>query len=195
MIWTIEIDGAPVPQGSKVQFKMQRGGKDVWVLKDDDDRLGPWRRLVGRVARNSDRPEVPLDIPVICRIEWYRARKKSHYNIRKTMPITLKPDALQLPSGDVDKVARGILDALTGIWWTDDTLVRRLEVEKTWVPFGQREFVRVTCELYVSAPDIDIADLSLVAALMLAQEVVDDTLHGDRADAVQQLIDALDPYR
>ena len=129
---------------------------------------------------------------MVCHIDWYRSRPKSHYRITQTA-ITLRGDALCLPKGDVDKVARGILDGLTDVWFTDDTLVKRLEVEKHWVPFGQPEFVRITVSLYAGPPDI-VADLNLAGAIDRVRQLgPGDTLSPLDMDALEMLAVAIMP--
>jgi Holliday junction resolvase RusA-like endonuclease len=52
-------------------------------------------------------------------------RPKSHRNKRG-----LKSDAPALPRPDVDNIGKAVLDALKGLF--DDTIVRRLIVEKSY---------------------------------------------------------------
>ena len=52
-------------------------------------------------------------------------RPKSHKNKRG-----LKPDAPALPRPDVDNIGKAVLDALKELF--DDTIVRRLIVEKSY---------------------------------------------------------------
>jgi Holliday junction resolvase RusA-like endonuclease len=63
------------------------------------------------------------------RVAFRLPRPKGHYGRRG-----LRPSAPAYPNvmPDLDKLARAILDALTGIVWRDDAQVVRLDVEKIY---------------------------------------------------------------
>lgn len=72
--WAIEVDGVPVPQGSFVAVLSKNNGAQMgrpFAKPANEAKLKPWRKHVARCARSSpDRPEEPLDIPVVCHIDW-----------------------------------------------------------------------------------------------------------------------------
>jgi Holliday junction resolvase RusA-like endonuclease len=53
--------------------------------------------------------------------------------------LVLKPTAPSYPGrvGDVDKIARALLDAMTGFLWDDDAQVVTLECEKRYAQLGE----------------------------------------------------------
>lgn len=91
------VAGLPAPQGSK-----RHVGRGVMV--ESSKRLKPWREDVRQavLAQLDGRP--PLDGPVHVQLVFWLPRPKSHPKTRRTLPTT---------APDVDKLLRGVLDALT----------------------------------------------------------------------------------
>ena len=82
----------------------------------------------------------PVQVSVCVR--W--PRPASHYTPRGTLRATAPDD----PSAvDVDKLARAILDALTGVVYRDDRQVVRLSILREWCADG-----------IASHADIEISD-------------------------------------
>lgn len=106
--------GVPQPQGSTKAFI--RGGRPV--ITTDNAKLKPWREVVAYAAQEARGEEWPHGDAVSVVLRFYLPKPKS---VRRTYPTT-RPD--------VDKLARGILDALTGVAFKDDSQVVRLDVEK-----------------------------------------------------------------
>jgi Holliday junction resolvase RusA-like endonuclease len=67
----------------------------------------------------------PTTEPLEVIVDAVFVRPKSHRNKRG-----LKADAPALPRPDVDNIGKAVLDALKGLF--DDTIVRRLIVEKSY---------------------------------------------------------------
>lgn len=96
--------------------------------------LKPWRsdvreRFIGKM------PEYwSMDGAKSMKIEFLFARAKSHY----TGTGLLSSRAPMFPRrGDVDKLARAVLDALTGIAYEDDSQVCELLVTKRYCLRGE----------------------------------------------------------
>ena len=103
------VYGIAEPQGSSRAFV--RGGRAV-VTSDNPD-LHTWRQVVAYTAQQH-RPATLLRGPVSVGLRFYFHRPKSVSEKARPRP-SVKPD--------LDKLARGILDALTGIIWVDDSQV------------------------------------------------------------------------
>ena len=68
---------------------------------------------------------LPTTEPLEVIVDAVFVRPKSHFNKRG-----VKADAPPLPRPDVDNIGKAVLDALKGLF--DDTIVRRLIVEKSY---------------------------------------------------------------
>lgn len=123
--------GTPVPQGSK-----RHVGNGVMV---EQSNVKAWRQEVKQRAAEAYRDEL-LDCPIALKIRVRLPRPSSHYGAKGT----LRPSAPMMPhrrrGGDVDKIARGICDALTGVVWRDDKLVVSLDV---LIAYGDRAQVEI----------------------------------------------------
>ena len=108
------VPGSPRTQGSITAIARKSGG----VFMKQPDGLRPWRDAIAWHAR-SKRP---------AKIE--KPRSAGIY-----MLFTIEPPKKSkntFPKGDVDKLARACLDALTGICWDDDVQVTQLTASKQW---------------------------------------------------------------
>jgi crossover junction endodeoxyribonuclease RusA len=114
--------GTPAAQGSK-----RHVGNGVML--ETNPQLKSWRSVVAAACPM----EAPLTLPVSLDIEFRYNRPKGHYGSRKGQPY-LKDSAPTYKGSmpDCDKLARAILDALTGIAYVDDALVVHLSVLKIY---------------------------------------------------------------
>jgi crossover junction endodeoxyribonuclease RusA len=134
------VAGSPITQGSKVGF-MGKAGKVV-MRESGRGHLDAWRNAVGAEARGVAPDELWM-VPVLLTLEFRLQIPSSAPKRRRVWPIGKK-------SGDVDKLARACMDALTGVIFVDDAQVIGLAVTKD---FG-RPGVMVTIESVMDA-DID----------------------------------------
>lgn len=105
------VHGVPRPQGSKDHVG---GGR----LVESSKGLAEWRWRVG-LAANQARHGAPLHAGAVrATLIFVMPRPKSLTRDDLTPPMTTAPD--------VDKLARGVLDALTGTLIVDDALVTSL---------------------------------------------------------------------
>lgn len=120
---SFEVPGRPVPQGS-----MRNLGRRM--VHDNAAILAPWRESVGwhalaKLPKGWD-PGGPMAVEAV----FWLPRPKSHYR----RGGGLRPSAPWWPAGrvgDVDKLARAVLDALTTVGvWGDDSQVVSLAAEK-----------------------------------------------------------------
>jgi len=117
------VYGTPVPQGSKRAF--YKAGMKHAVVIEDNSKTKPWRQeLAGTAAEKMGNRPIELG-PIIVQCMFFFDRPKS---LKKSVSAkTTKPD--------VDKLARTVLDALTGTVFKDDGQVIELRVAKL---FGDR---------------------------------------------------------
>ena len=128
----ITVYGKPITQGSKTKTR--------WGMRDSNgDTLKPWRDNVRSAALevyNYSGNPFGGD-PVNVNIYFTFARPTNHYGTGRNKAF-VKASAPPFPSshaiGDIDKLARACLDALTdaGIW-KDDSQVVDLHARKVWV--------------------------------------------------------------
>lgn len=123
----IVVYGKPITQGSKIRTR--------WSMRDSNgDTLIPWRDNV-RAAAISHKDSFG-EAPVAVMITFTFARPKGHFGTGRNS-ASLKPSAPPYPSshsiGDIDKLTRAILDALTdaGVW-NDDSQVVYLRAQKVF---------------------------------------------------------------
>lgn len=115
------VPGIPQPQGSVRAF-MPKGCPRP-VLTSDNPKLKAWRKLIAMHARNAW-ANVMTDEPVVVHLTFTFRRPKSA-SVRKRPAMTVRPD--------LDKLARGVLDAMTGVVWRDDSQVTVLCCSKAYV--------------------------------------------------------------
>jgi Holliday junction resolvase RusA-like endonuclease len=126
----IAVHGIPVPQGSLRAFA--RNGH-AWATSDNPA-TRPWKAAVtAEAAQVVERSGLPCPAfgrePVRVTVTFRLPRPKGHFGARG-----LLPSAPTFPAAkpDLDKLARAVLDALTGIVWRDDAQVVELDVAKRY---------------------------------------------------------------
>ncbi len=113
---TVVAYGRPRPQGSKVRNRY--GG----VRDDNAEKLRPWRQSVAYAALQALDGRPRIEGPVAVDVCFTFDRPKSAPRSRRVWPITRS-------SGDLDKLLRAVLDAMTDAGaWRDDSQVVRLTV-------------------------------------------------------------------
>lgn len=111
MIW---VQGLPRSQGSKNAY--HRGGRIVLV--ESAKGLKAWRETIAHVAAASK--PVPTDQAVkLSLLFLLPAPKKAVRQFPTTKP-------------DLDKLARAVMDALTGVYYLDDAQVVALDLQKAY---------------------------------------------------------------
>jgi len=123
--------GVPQPQGSSRAFV--RGGRAH--ITTANPKLHSWRDVIGWEATRAMVGTDMIDMaPVEVRATFILSRPKSAPKSRQ-WPTT-KPDS--------DKLARGLLDAITGVCFRDDSQVIWLTVGKRYAFDGEQPGVEVT---------------------------------------------------
>lgn len=119
---TFSVPGTPIPQGSKQAFT---NGTKTWLVEANKE-IYAWREKVAKSARLAmelHRQE-PLEGAVSLEIDFIMPRPKTVTRARHTV----KPD--------LDKLIRGINDAISGICFVDDARVVRINAAKNYERFG-----------------------------------------------------------
>jgi Holliday junction resolvase RusA-like endonuclease len=121
LIITFFVPGLPRPRGSKRPFVNRHTGKVAMV--DMGKGSGEWMADVKAFARRAYAGP-PLDAPVALILGFVLPRPKSHYRTGR-LAGRLRDDAPYHhdKAPDVDKLGRGVQDALKGALIRDDCLV------------------------------------------------------------------------
>ena len=117
---TVFVAGRPAPQGSKTRTRF--GMRDA-----NGPTLHPWRDAV-RADVAAQLPEwwTPVGGPVGILLTFHLPKPASAPKRRRTWPIAAR-------SGDIDKLARACLDAISDAgWWKDDSQVVVLKAAKDY---------------------------------------------------------------
>lgn len=114
--------GIPAPQGSK----------SPWGTESNPN-TRPWRAAVAAEAAIAMKDHMTLVGPIHLDVVFEFTRPKGHYGTGKNAHA-LKGSAPRFHTSkpDVDKLARAIGDALTGIVFRDDSQISRLTVAKLY---------------------------------------------------------------
>lgn len=103
------VDGIPATKGS---WKVSRG-----KLRPDNERERPWANAVAWCAKAAGAKPITGAMRLFIQLRFPRPKRPTH----------------PFPSrNDVDKLARSIMDAMTGIAYVDDQQVVDLRVTKAW---------------------------------------------------------------
>lgn len=120
------VRGSPVAQGSVKAFV--RGNRAIVVAKGVGP-LADWRHAIATEARAAMAGLPAFDGPVRVVARFVMSRPPSHF---RTDRETLAKGAPRYPRLDVDKLARALLDGLTGVAIDDDSQVVSLWADKDW---------------------------------------------------------------
>jgi crossover junction endodeoxyribonuclease RusA len=121
-----EAHGDPVGQGSLRAFVAN--GRAHVTYGPRATALGTWRGVVGAAAIDAMADREPVAGSVVVEARFTFARPVSHQGARGVLPRF----AAAVPGPDIDKLARAVLDALTGIVYRDDRQVRDLLATKAY---------------------------------------------------------------
>ena len=120
---TLIVYGTPVPQGSMRAF--MRPGMKAPIITADNKKTKPWKQEIAGAADEAMRGQkfaVFEGVSAIVHCIFYFDRPKS---LKKSIQVKItKPD--------IDKLARTVLDALTGTVFKDDAQVIELRLAKVF---------------------------------------------------------------
>ena len=118
------VPGIPAPKGSTRAFYIKKLGRAV--VTHDNKRTRPWEQAI-LAELLALHPQIH-DGPVSVCMNFYLPRPRGHFG-----KLGLRPSAPRhhlVKPGDVDKLARTVLDALTGVVYRDDAQVTTIEARK-----------------------------------------------------------------
>lgn len=130
------VPGTPVPQGSAKAFSV--AGR-VRVMHSNGARLNPWRADIAVAVDRAIGGAVvfPNDEPVALSLAFVMPRTKGER--KDTRPHTRRPDC--------DKLQRGVIDALQGLVYADDSQVVEIHAHKRTAELGEYPGVAIEWEL------------------------------------------------
>ena len=120
-----DVIGRPAPQGSKNQF----GAEASQFVK-------PWRVDVKYAAAKSVGPDWDTKRAVAVDITFNFLQPKSHYTTKCKPSCNWTQFPIGRNKGDIDKLCRSTLDALTGVLFDDDAQVVLLKANRQWSPIA-----------------------------------------------------------
>ena len=123
---SIMITGDPATQGSTRAFVVAGRARVV----HDNAKTKPWRQTIAQEVRRRLAGRYASQGPVLVTADFIIPRPPSHW--RKDG--TPRKGAPAYPRLDADKLGRALLDALTGVAYTDDSQVTQLMVTKWYQP-------------------------------------------------------------
>ena len=129
MFLRFRVVATPVPKGSARAFIA--GGRAI--VTSDARNLKGWEYLIRSQAARV--VLVTTAEPIRIAVDFYLPRPKSHPK-RREIPHTKKPD--------LDKLARAVLDALTGVVYDDDAQVVALRCTKRHATLGEQPGCHIT---------------------------------------------------
>lgn len=132
MVLSLFVPGSPRSKGSFRPIKTPDGRvfmKQPAASKD-------WEGAVRDLASRRMPADAPGDLctPARVRVDFFFLRPKKHFGTGRNAAKLKRsaPEYYHAQTPDVDKLARAILDALTGIVYDDDCRVAELIVRKVW---------------------------------------------------------------
>lgn len=129
---SFSVSGLPAPSGSRRIVPIRRADGSQTYRLVADRRVSDWIAAVRAEAARAMAGQPPWDGPIRVDLEFRFPRPLAHYRGGRRGTDRLRPDApkLVVKRPDLDKLARAVLDALTGVVWLDDAQVARLSAWK-----------------------------------------------------------------
>lgn len=138
MTLTFFAEGISRPQGSKRSLGNGR-------MIEASPHIKTWRQDV-RSAAQSHRPAMWDTVsPMSVSISFCFVRPKSHYNSKGLLTTKAPTLATSRSIGDIDKLIRGLLDALTTVLFDDDSQVVEVSAIKRYCTATERPGAIITC--------------------------------------------------
>lgn len=134
--------GPAAPKGAVRPVPIRKGGTIVGSrLTEDGTRSRPWQALVRDAARQavgSDAIPFPRETPLAVRALFWLPAPKSLPKRRPSAPVGQRVD--------LDKLVRGLLDAMTGVCYADDGQIVDVCARKAYAAPGTMPRVEVDVE-------------------------------------------------
>ena len=125
------------PQGSKRALGPGR-------MIESSKRVKPFRKELAAAAMDTPLPKGwPMDAPMRVSYRFHFQRPKSHLTSKGALVKDAPEEATSRSIGDIEKLARAVSDALSGILFNDDSQVVEMHLAKAYDSF---DMVVVTVE-------------------------------------------------
>lgn len=164
LTWSFWVDGRPRPKGSLIPIPRKhavpiatkkgfyyRCPQDIFLGDQNKHDLRRWMNAVKWAGEEAGAPRQPLDGP-------WRAELVFHFRApgKPMHPRwAIGHDADGKQCGDTDKLIRAILDALQGVFWTNDQRVGDVHGQKV---YGPKEGMQVELEYLGDAEQLSLVD-------------------------------------
>jgi len=85
------------------------------------------------MAIQSNAPEKPLEGPLFLMLTFYMKRPSGHYGTgRNAGNLKISAPLMHTKKPDVDNLIKFVLDAMSGIFWRDDSIISSLNAQKKY---------------------------------------------------------------
>lgn len=128
------VPGIPKPQGSHRAWVNPKTGRAI--ITETNKGTRDWRGDVKALAQRAMGNFPMLDGPVVIRLNFVMKRPVSTSKSKPTPPAVKRPD--------LDKCARAIFDAITGVVYNDDSQVVDLHATKRIAEIGEQPGCQIT---------------------------------------------------
>lgn len=149
---TLRVYGTPAAKGSSRPMLNRKTGKAFTFRggsKTSEIKIDTWDANVRAraAALTRDGREGPWFIrqPLEVRLAFFLCRPAGHFRANGTLKPSAPCRPIMKPDGD--KLARLVLDAITGSVVDDDSRVARLVVDKQWATADQSEGAWISVEV------------------------------------------------
>jgi Holliday junction resolvase RusA-like endonuclease len=124
------VHGTPAQQGSKTYVPTAKGPR----AKESNERaLRDWRSAVSAAAHQAMNGQPPLHGPLRLHVEFVFPRPRAHYRTgRYAGQLKQAAPTWCDKRPDLDKLLRGLGDALTGIAIVDDAAIVQIAASKIY---------------------------------------------------------------
>lgn len=134
-ILEVMVAGEPQSKGSlKAIPAKNKDGTLRIAMKNDNPKTKEWQDLMSFHAASEMRGGPPWEGPIVINAYFRLTRPKTHYMAKGKLRNDLIIEHVDKP--DLDKLARCVLDALTGIAYVDDCQVVTLVSTKCYSDFS-----------------------------------------------------------
>ena len=117
---------------SQQRHKARRAGNKIFMYDPSSKDKDKFKKECAEFA-----PKYPLEGPISVSMIFSMPRPRSHYRTGRYSHL-LKGDVPKLPitKPDIDNIVKFYLDAMTGAFWKDDSIVCALEATKVYAEEG-----------------------------------------------------------
>ena len=140
----IHVEGRPVPQGSMTASYNRKEGV-AHVHHVQGTALAVWRASIREECKRRGYTDPPVT-PVSVKITFAMPRPREHMVLQRGRYVVKASYLWRVPTSppDLDKLIRGVLDALTGMAYHDDSQVVEVYARKVYASGEPYAIIEVT---------------------------------------------------